>query len=404
MRSSFGQVATPQVSRRALFRLSLAAAGLAAGFGAGACTRVQTPQHLLVGTRTRVMPDGEHGTWLTIVDIRERVARTVAVPFRGHSVVQHPTDPDRVYVLTHRSQLPAGASMPLPGVDSCEVSLSQGAVTRVFRCQEGHHFYGHGSFNADGSQLFTTENDFGGGGDGVITVRDVSTLLPIGRFPSHGVDPHEMRLTDAGHTAVIANGGLRSHPDYGPLVLNGANFVTNMTWVDVGSGRLLDEVRMSGLRASLRHFDVHSDGTILVALQDGQADSGGTEMPVALRFQGGEMRQLHGTLEIAAQSKQMALSAVLLPEANLGAVTHPQGGLVTFWHLREGTLASTISVTGPTGVALTPLRDGFFVGTGTGELLRVDARSLTVAEVIGSPESHMQWDSHLTNVWLPSRA
>jgi hypothetical protein len=391
-----------RVSRRDALRLaSLAALGMLPGIQACPTASPQT-REFVVGTRTRVVRGDEMGTRLAVLDLHERTIRLIDVPMRGHSVVQHPTDPDRVVVVAHRAQHPPGAMMPLPGMDSCEVSLSAGAVTRVFRCDEGHHYFGHGAFDAAGRVLFTTENDFERAGAGVITVRDVASLRSIGRFPSHGKDPHEMRLINDGRVALIANGGYQLHPDYGPIVLNSGRVISSLTWVDVASGALLEEVRLENSTASLRHFDVIADGTTLVALQDGEVEAEGDRMPVALYRRGHGLTLLHGPPGMGARTRQHALSCVILPEARLGAVTHPKGNLVSFWDVGSGELRGTLDLDAASGVALSPDRTGFFVSSGRGNLFQVRARDLALVQTIEAPEDDVEWDSHLTNVALPA--
>jgi hypothetical protein len=35
----------------------------------------------------------------------------------------------------------------------------------------------------------------------------------IGEFEAHGMEPHDIALLSDGRTMVIANGGIRTHPD-----------------------------------------------------------------------------------------------------------------------------------------------------------------------------------------------
>ena len=75
------------------------------------------------------------------------------------------------------------------------------------------HFSGHGVFSADGKMLYTTENDYDNA-QGMIGVRDATGgYKQIGEFDAHGMEPHDIALLSDGRTMVIANGGIRTHPD-----------------------------------------------------------------------------------------------------------------------------------------------------------------------------------------------
>jgi hypothetical protein len=48
----------------------------------------------------------------------------------------------------------------------------------------------------------------------VIGVRDASAgYRHIGELPSHGIGPHDLALLSDERTLVVANGGIRTHPD-----------------------------------------------------------------------------------------------------------------------------------------------------------------------------------------------
>jgi hypothetical protein len=336
-------------------------------------------------------------TWLAVLDLRTGAASQIPVPMRGHSVVQHPLNPDLVYVLPQRSQFRATHDLPLPGTDAAEVSLAEGRVLRLIRAAEGRHFYGHGNFSPAGDVLYTTENDFGGSGDGVIAVRDATTLAPLGDFPSFGVDPHEMHLRDEGRLAVIANGGQRTHPDYPTLVLNPTEVRTSLVWVDVPGARLLDEVKLEQSAYSIRHFDLDDEGSVIVALQDGGEDEG-DGMPVAIRYRGGGLRVMAGPPGLAERTGRHALSAALIGRRGIGVCTHPKGGVVSVWSLESGELAAALEIPSPTGVAVAADGESFLVSSAAGSVWRVDADRLRVTEAVPSPDVGVEWDSHLTNV------
>ena len=63
--------------------------------------------------------------------------------------------------------------------------------------------------------LYATEYDYDNA-LGVIGVRDATGgYMQIGELDAHGMEPHDIALLSDGRTMVIANGGIRTHPDSG---------------------------------------------------------------------------------------------------------------------------------------------------------------------------------------------
>lgn len=72
-----------------------------------------------------------------------------------------------------------------------------------------------------------------------------------------------------GSTLVIANGGIRTHPDLPRIKSNLANMRPSLAYVDVASGRLLQlqEPEPQWHQLSIRHIDVSPDDRVAVAMQ-----------------------------------------------------------------------------------------------------------------------------------------
>src|SRR5262245_33815458 len=81
------------------------------------------------------------------------------LPDRGHKVALSPTG-NAVAVFARR-----------PGTFLAVLDAVTGAVIAQIEAEPGRHFFGHGVFSADGSRLFSTENDIPGE-RGLIGVRD----------------------------------------------------------------------------------------------------------------------------------------------------------------------------------------------------------------------------------------
>jgi hypothetical protein len=176
-----------------------------------------------------------------------------------------------------------------------------------------------------------------------------------------------------------------------------------MTWVDTTSGVLRREERLEGTTASLRHFDVIDDGTTIVALQDGSVEAEGERMPVALFRPGHGLTLLDGPEGLGRACRQHSLSAAILPDERIGAVTHPHGNTVSFWDIDRARFLDALAIDVPAGIALDPRGGGFLISSGRGDLLRIRARDREITQRIDAPEENVEWDSHLTNVRVPTR-
>ncbi len=106
----------------------------------------------------------------------------------------------------------------------------------------------------------------------MIGVRDATGgYKQIGEFPAHGMEPHDIALLSDGRTMVIANGGIRTHPDRGADELNLADMQPSLVYVDVATGDLLEEHRLAPAlhQLSIRH------------LADGHRRYGGLRLPIS---------------------------------------------------------------------------------------------------------------------------
>ncbi|WP_410966303.1 DUF1513 domain-containing protein, partial [Salmonella sp. SAL4449] len=72
-----------------------------------------------------------------------------------------------------------------------------------------------------------------------------------------------------GRTMVIANGGIRTHPDHGTDELNLADMQPSLVYVDVTTGDLLEEHRLAPAlhQLSIRHLAIGAGDTVVFGCQ-----------------------------------------------------------------------------------------------------------------------------------------
>ena len=364
----------PYVSRRvfvAAVGLSIASAGLVGW-------RPRQRQTLFLSAHH----DHSERPHVSAFDRRGHLRFRLPIDLRAHAGVVHPVRRDVAVLLARR-----------PGNLLYEIDLARGAIRRVARSADNRHFYGHGVYSPNGRYLFTTENDFEKG-VGVIGVRDAETLAPVREMSAHGVGPHELVFLADGQTLVVANGGIRTHPDWPREKLNVSAMRPSLAYVDAASGALHAAHTLDNRFLSIRHLAVGRDDRIGIALQH----EGPQEDTVPLV--GFQHRDEPIVLAAAPDSLLQRLnhytaSICLHADTGIAAVSCPRGGQVTFWDAATARFLATLPIRDAGGVSLSGDGGSFVVTNGLGEIHTIRADTLTATSPpITVPDT--MWDNHLT--------
>lgn len=300
---------------------------------------------------------------------------------RGHAAAAHPDRPELV------------AFARRPGRFAVVIDCLTGRVRAHLGAPTGRHFYGHGVFSADGSVLFTTENDYeaGTGGVGLWDVR--AGYRRIGEFSSGGIGPHDIRLMPDGETLVVANGGIETHPDTGRAKLNLADMQSNLTYLST-DGALIEQVGLPPEHRlnSIRHLDARRDGRVAFVMQ-WQGDK--TQFRPVLGFhRQGDPPEIADASD--AQIREMAGyggSVAFFDQGRRVAVTSPRGNTVQLFD--TGNLRIVASHRSEDVCGLGATDSGLYATTGNGAYLQL--RTGKVSEVSRSP---VRWDNHMVPVNL----
>lgn len=290
-----------------------------------------------------------------------------AVSRDGRRAVAFARRPGRFAISFDPATMKASDSLPLPA---------------------NRHFYGHGLFSADGTRLFATQNDFDAG-RGVLAVHDVRRdHRRIGEFATHGIGPHECLLSDDGRSAVIANGGILTHPDYPRRKLNLDSMDSTLVRLDLVSGDLLARASLPPAlyQLSMRHLAATPDGATWFCCQhEGVA----TEQPplIGRWDRNGEIRLIDLPAAVTRSMRNYAGSIAATPDGRHIAVTSPRGGIIVVLDGRSGAFLESISLPDTCGIA--PSGDGFMATAGTGTVL-----------LGGKTDAHpgIAWDNHMVTL------
>ena len=296
----------------------------------------------------------------------------IALPDRGHAAAAHPKMPEAV------------AFARRPGTYAIVLDCRTGQTKARLEAPVGRHFYGHGTFSADGDLLFTTENDYEKAA-GVVGVWDaLNNYARVGEFSSGGIGPHDIKLMPDGETLVVANGGIETHPETGRTKLNLNSMRSNLSYLSL-DGAIKDRVELASdhQRNSIRHLAVSDRGDVAFAMQ-WQGDL--TDNLPLLGVHSLRRRHLHLYDDASVRAMQGYLGSIAFnSDTNQIATTSPRSGVVQVFG-SDG-LHHSYNLADVCGVATGG--SGFIVTTGTG---------IVRAFETSDNKHHLAWDNHLIEI------
>ena len=369
-----------EIDRRRFLATAVAAAAVAARPGFAAEPRSQT------FAAARFDRDGAS---VALVADDGREAATRPLPDRGHGIALSP-DGETLVVVARR-----------PGRWADVLAARDLRPLARLEAPAGRHFYGHGCFSADGRRFFTTEND-ADGGDGMIGIWDATRGFPrIGERSSGGVGPHDIALTPDGRGLIVANGGIRTHPETGRDILNRDTMHPNLALLSADADEIVavadlgPDLRLS----SIRHLAVAADGEVVFGCQfEGEK---GVMPPLVGSWRPDRAGRAPVLWEMPdaglARLADYVGSVALDASGRLVAATSPRGGATAFFERATGRFLGLADLPDVCGVAAD--RDGFLLTSGAAGLRR--ATAVAGRTVLTDPNPALAahaWDNHLTRI------
>ena len=365
-------------------RLVLAGLGASALIGPGSAgATARTARIYLTASR---LPDGRYHLVMLNGDGRRRAQ--IPLPSRGHAAAVSPVD--RTAVVFARR----------PGAYGLVADTRDGTIVHRISAAGGRHFYGHGVFSKDGARLYATENDFEAG-RGVIGIYDArDSYRRLGELPSHGVGPHDISLADDGETLIVANGGIKTHPDAPRVKLNLDSMQPSLAFVRRSDGELVDEQMLpDGLdHLSIRHLARGANGHIAAGCQ-AQITTGRLDPLVALSPGAGSgLSVLEMPEHTLRRMKGYCGSVAFDVSGRFLAATSPRGGIAVFWDTLTERYLSDVRLADCCGVAPAGDPGSFLLTAGNGHIMHVAVGPDTLPRTSMLRMADANWDNHLTAV------
>lgn len=309
---------------------------------------------------------------------RGQLINAVQLPARGHGSTAHPSKIGHAIMFARR-----------PGNFMMEIDFVNGVITQQIQSLQGQHFFGHGVFSPDGKYLFSVENDFKQG-CGQIVVRDSNDYHIIDRFDSGGVGPHECRLMPNSNTLVIANGGIKTHPQWPRKKLNLDTMSPALTYLDLTSGKIIDEFRLDNHQLSIRHLDVSAQGKVIAGLQYQGAKN--DNVPLAISHHGQASLSFLKADDVVWQSLNQYTASVCVDNLNQQvAISSPRGDVITLWDLNSDQFIRKISMRDVAGLSVA--NQQVIATNGKGQVLNLRDNQGQFTHF-----NDIRWDNHLTTI------
>lgn len=321
-----------------------------------------------------------------VLDEAGKIVFQEEIAARGHDIALSP-DRKRAVVFARR-----------PGRFMAVFDLEKQALHHLVPATADRHFYGHGTYSHDGRLLYATENAFEDG-VGAIGIYDVAKgYQRIGEFSSGGIGPHEMALMPDGHTLVIANGGMATHPDYGRTVLNLADMEPSLCYLDTRTGDIAERhVLPAALhQLSIRHLTIDGSGDVWFGCQFQGARSERLDL-VGVHRRGQPIGLIEQSETFYGTYRNYVGSVMTSRDGEQIITTSPRGGVAIVWDRATRKPIRTLKQADVCGAA--PHADGFVISDGLGGLEAI-VREGEASRMLRERDRTIAWDNHMRSVVL----
>ena len=343
---------------------------------------VKSNQELFISAFSKSKTEHFIGAFLT----NGELLWSMALPDRAHAPVVHPT------------HSVVGAVARRPGFYIDFFNPITGKLFSRIEPLKDHHFYGHAVFTEDGQTLITQENHYPTG-EGKIVLRQWPTGDILHEYSSGGIGPHESVLMNQS-TLVIANGGLKTHPNNDRDILNLDTMQPNVTYLSLKDGSIVNRVSHAPElhKLSIRHLDVNAKGEVALGFQyQGELWEQVPLVAISTK-ESKDLEYLPIPEHVRARFKQYCGSVCFDQSGETLAISTPRGGFVAYWDVPSRTFLKVDNCRDVCGLVATDKTNEFVLTSGTGKQLLSAPRNSQISLI--NQLAGVQWDNHLRRIEL----
>jgi hypothetical protein len=200
-----------------------------------------------------------------------------------------------------------------------------------------------------------------------------------------------VQLLADGRTMVIANGGIKTHPDSGSDELNLPDMKPSLVYVDLATGDLVEQMLAADLhQLSIRHLALAANDTVAFGCQY-RGPEGDTPPLLGFHRRGEQPVIVPAPDETQAALHNYIGSVTADSGGGIVAASAPKGGLITYWDVSAKRFLGSCELNDGCGVAPTRHRASFLLTSGQGWLVETDVADALDEERRSSP---YEWDNH----------
>lgn len=235
--------------------------------------------------------------------------KTIQAPCKAHEVCVNPVNRSQVF----------GPSKW--GKSAYLADIKKLSLIKTVEAAEGESFYGHSLYSQDGKNIFCSMMDEKKN-EGFISVRDSQTLAELGRFPSNGIAPHQMRWVEQDKTIAVINSV--------PLITDPDQNHSNLSVVNAASGELVKNFPTSIRRHS--HFSLmnHNEEVLLCRA----ASHGDLTLYEKLSMKDGSLVRTKEDVAVSGERTE-SLSHILFENKSIAVMTIIGFNRLVFWDYKN---------------------------------------------------------------------
>jgi hypothetical protein len=174
----------------------------------------------------------------------------------------------------------------------------------------------------------------------------------------------------------------------------------SLSYIDSRNGKLVSEHFLSDHKASIRHIDVASDGTVALALQvQREAMDNNNLVPLAaIHKQGAPISILNAPEALMVKLNDYMGSVIIHNKTRLAAFASPKGDLAMFWNLDDLSLQGYHVFHDVCGLTVSQDNKYFVLSSSTGKIRQINARTLKIDKQKSLNFPDTSWDNHMLSI------